>query len=80
MEVVQFPPRCGEIPAMLRKLADDIEAGKEYGIVLGAAVVINGNKPYVFGYGEAELPNAHYLLCTGARILEAPMVEKARGS
>lgn len=42
-----------DIPSMLRKLADDIEAN-EFGPVGEAAVVIMGDTLEVFGWGEIQ--------------------------
>lgn len=58
-----------DVPAMLRKLADDMEAG-EYGRVMEAAVVISGNELNLFGFGTADGTVAHYLFCCAARKME----------
>ncbi len=66
-----IPVKLQDIPAMLRKLADDVEAG-EYGKVMEATVVTSGDRLDVFGFGGADGTVAHYLLCCGARKLEEP--------
>jgi hypothetical protein len=63
--------KLADIPAMLRRLADDIEAGV-YGRVPEAAVVTSGDSLNVFGFGGADGTVSHYLLCCGARKLEEP--------
>jgi hypothetical protein len=60
-----------DIPAMLRKLADEVERG-EHGEVVECAVVTSGDGLNVFGFGGADGRVAHYLLCCGARKLEEP--------
>jgi hypothetical protein len=62
-----------DIPAMLRRLADDIEAG-EYGEVREAVCVTHGSGLDVFGFGSADGTVSHYLLCCAARKLEEPML------
>lgn len=64
-----------EVAVMLRRLADDIEAG-EYGYVSEAVVVANGDSLRVFGFGEADGPTAHYLLGCGMAKLQRPTVER----
>lgn len=62
-----------DIPSMLRKIAEAIEAG-EYGDVTEAAVVTNGDEIQVFGLGRADGTVTHYLLACGQRRLEDPML------
>ena len=57
----------GDIPAVLRQLASDIESG-EFDIVRDLAVVLSGDDGLYVGYcgkGEAA-PSVHLLLCKGA--------------
>lgn len=67
-----------DVAAMLRGLADNIDAGK-YGDVSEAAVVILGDELRVFGYGRADGPATHYLLCCGAERLRLPMLRPFLG-
>lgn len=60
-----------DIPAMLRRLADDMEAGL-YGRVTECAVVTNGAQLDVFGFGAADGTVTHYLLGCGMAKLQAP--------
>lgn len=62
-----------DVPAMLRRLADDIEAN-EYGAVKEAVVVTSGDGLDVFGFGSADGTMSHYLLCCAARKMEEPML------
>ncbi len=62
-----------DIPAMLRKIADWIEAG-EYGEVREAALVASGAELEVFGLGRADGTVTHYLLACGQRKLEMSML------
>lgn len=58
-----------DIPAMLRKLADEIEAG-EYGEVNEAACAIFADRVEVFGWGPTrDGASAALLLQAGAHIL-----------
>lgn len=60
---------------MLRRLADDIEAG-EYGQVSEAAVVTNGDRFNVFGFGTADGTVTHYLFGCGMAKLQQPITER----
>lgn len=53
-------PPLGDVPAMLRKLAGDIEANV-YGPVAAAAVVLEAKEMPIFGYGRADPVNASEL-------------------
>jgi hypothetical protein len=53
LNVVQFPPRCGDVSAMLRNLADEIDGG-EYGSDPSVVLVINGTPFSVRGYGKVD--------------------------
>lgn len=63
-----------DVPEMLRRLADSVEAG-EYGEVTEAVVVMPGDALEVFGFGTADGNYAHYLLACGQRKLEKPMFD-----
>lgn len=55
-----------DIPAQLRRLADDLERG-EYGQANGAAVVLDAAHLEIFYWGTGEAaPNAHLLFHAGA--------------
>lgn len=55
-----------DVVAMLRRLADSVEAGK-YGDVSEVALVLMGDKMQVFGFGpKTDHTTTHYLLCGGA--------------
>lgn len=58
-----------DVPMMLRRLADAIDAGA-HGDVDAAVVVIRGDDIEVFGYGRADADGAHRLLGSGQRRLE----------
>ena len=74
MNVVPLPSRdLQNIPAMLRKLADAIEAG-EHGTPTECAVVLNAQPLAVFGFGLADGTVVHYLLACAQRRMEAPML------
>lgn len=60
----------GDIPKLLRTIADEIESG-EYGEVLEGALVLAGNDLEVFGLGRpTDGTVAHYLLARAQRKLE----------
>lgn len=66
-----------DIPAVLRAIADQVEAG-EFGEALGCAVVLDALALQVFyaGTGEAA-PNTHLLLHAGAaKMMHAVMEGK----
>lgn len=64
-EVVSlYETNSRDIPAMLRKMADDIEGGT-YGEVGEAAVVLCGDTLEVFGWGAAQDG------CSSATLLQA---------
>jgi hypothetical protein len=52
-EVIAFPPRCGDIAAMLRLMADEIEAG-EHGDVVHIVSVVSGNRVDVRAWGSCD--------------------------
>ena len=62
-------PGMQDVPALLRNIADAIEAG-EYGAVSEGALVLAGDSIEVFGLGDADGTVAHYLLARGQRKLE----------
>lgn len=66
-------PSLENVPAMLRRIADKIEAG-EYGDITEAVLVTNGAEIDVFGLGNADGTVAHYLLCAAAQKMLGPML------
>ena len=64
-----------DVPAMLRRLADDIEAG-EYGEVQETAVVVSGAELEVFGFGTADGAVTHYMLGCAMQKLQRHNVER----
>jgi hypothetical protein len=72
------PAHPENIPALLRRLADSIEAGQQFGRVDSvAAVLVTGNGTIeVFGFGHADHPTSHFLLALGQRKLEGCYGEK----
>jgi len=64
-----------DIPAMLRRMADDIESG-QYGGVIEAAVVLSGDELNVFGLGRADGTVTHYLLGCGMAKLQYPRLRR----
>ncbi len=65
-----------DIPEMLRRLANDIEAGK-YGEVVESVVLTSGDSFEVFGFGHADGPTTHYLLGCAMQRLQAPRLSEA---
>lgn len=65
-----------DIPAMLRRLADNIEFG-EYGEVRAAAVVLDAPQMPVFGYGCADAPLANELFATAHHKLTLARLQSA---
>lgn len=61
MTVHALPTPLSDIPAMLRKLADAIEAN-QYGHCPGVVVVLEAAQLPVLGYGSADPTNASELL------------------
>ncbi|MDR1076376.1 MAG: hypothetical protein LBL59_08810 [Xanthomonadaceae bacterium] len=69
-------PGLADIPALLRNIADELEAG-EYGEVREGALVLAGTNLEVFGLGcYADGTVAHYLLACGQRKLESPCLDE----
>jgi hypothetical protein len=62
-------PGLQNVPALLRNIADAIEAG-DYGDVSEGALVLAGDQIEVFGLGNADGTVTHYLLARGQRKLE----------
>lgn len=62
-------PALTDIPGMLRKLADQIEAG-EQGEVTSAILLlpVDGDYPRVFGWGDVENINHPALQCEMAKM------------
>lgn len=76
LKVVKLP--SADLPntaTMLRKMADDIDKG-EYGIVHGAAVVLDAWQHPSFGFGSVDGTTFHLLCHIGMlRIARGTMVE-----
>jgi len=71
-----LPPGLWDIPALLRTIADEMEAGK-YGEVTEGALVLNASEGLeLFGLGKADSTVTHYLFCCGARKMEEPTVNQ----
>lgn len=51
LKVVEMPPRCGDVTAMLRRLADQIDEG-DLGEDVSTLVVICGDEFEVRGFGR----------------------------
>lgn len=63
-----------DVPDMLRKLADDIEAGK-YGEPGSCAVALLANELEIFGFGlHAAGPSIHLLLLSAAHKIQHALV------
>ncbi len=62
-------PGLRDIPAILRNIASEMEAGK-YGQVDSAALVVSGDAIEIFGLGTADAVTAHFLFSLGARQIE----------
>jgi hypothetical protein len=55
MNVVALPvSNLMDIPAMLRRLADDIEKGDHGEVTFALAIAENEHGPIMFGWGEAK--------------------------
>jgi len=69
-----------DIPAMLRKLADEVENGStgEHGEVREVAVVTFGDKMCLFGFGDADGGSIHLLFGAAMRAMEAPLLARAQ--
>lgn len=66
-------PPLSDIPAVLRNIADSIEAG-EHGAVADAVFVLRGDELKIFGLGTADGTVAHYMLCCAAQKMQEPML------
>lgn len=67
-----------DIPAMLRRLADDIESDA-YGEVHGAAIVLEAVGMPVFGYGRADPQNASELFACAHQKMVLARLRNADG-
>ena len=78
-EIVElYPTNFQDVPAMLRKLADDIEAGA-YGPVGCVSSVVLGDQMRVFGFGpDSEGPAAAMLLHAGFMHMSRAIEEHGR--
>jgi hypothetical protein len=74
-----YESNARDIPAMLRKLADEVEKGAagDHGEVREASVVTFGDKLCVFGFGDADGGSIHLMLAAAMRAMEAPLVARA---
>lgn len=74
-----YESNAREIPAMLRKLADEVERGDDgaHGSVREVAVVTWGAKLCVFGFGDADGGSIHLMLGAAQRAMEAPLLARA---
>lgn len=67
-----------DVPAKLRVLADNIEAGK-YGPPGTCVVALMADRLELFAWGpESMWPSAHVVLCAAARQLEQPLLDHGR--
>lgn len=63
-EIVRFPSKCGDVVAMLRKLADDVESGEV--VTQRVVVVIDDNSGLqVRGFGDADATQSIAMLQRG---------------
>lgn len=72
-----IPSNLHDLPAQLRAIADELEAGK-YGHVQEGALTLLGSRLHVFGLGSADSTGTHYLLACAQAKLQAPMLEHGR--
>ena len=74
-ELYALPPSALDVPATLRWIAEQIEAG-EYGPVEGAAVVLDADRLRIMWAGKGERgPCAHLLFTLGAARIVAEVLE-----
>lgn len=68
-----------DIPAMMRKVADEIERG-DYGDVADAVFVLFGSEEglHVFGWGAQDDASSHLLLTAGALRLAREVEKQGR--
>lgn len=71
MKVVELPANnLRDIPAMLRQLADNIEAGVHGDVRAGACVLMRADRTMsAFGWGETDDVHSVGILTCGAAIL-----------
>ena len=75
LNVVQMPPMCSDVAAMLRLLADQVDAG-EFGDDVSVVNVVCGDKVQVRGYGRmAGLEAVGVLHLGAAQIIDAVNAE-----
>jgi hypothetical protein len=73
-----LPPSALDIPAVLRYVADSVEAG-EYGEVVGCAIALDADNIRVMWGGLGERgPCAHLLLTLGAHRITLETLEAKR--
>jgi len=76
--VTLYDSNARDVPATLRKIADQIEAG-EYGTVGSAGLVVLGDTMEVFGLGaSAEAPSIALLLHAGFMRLSGALESHGR--
>lgn len=76
MNIVEFPlPNLNDIPALLRRLADDIENGSHDTPLSLAAVMETDTGINLFGFGAADSMKSIGLFSIGQAILTAGYVE-----
>ncbi len=63
-EVITFPVQLADVAAMLRKLADEVEAG-DLGEVVNGVTVISGDDIEVRGWGKVDGMTAIATLALG---------------
>jgi len=63
-EVIPMPPRPGDVAAMLRKMADEVEAG-DLGDNVKVAMAVSGDSFEVRGFGKIDGMEAIALLNLG---------------
>jgi hypothetical protein len=72
MNVIEFPnPSLHNIPAMLRNIADDIDAGEFGHLRAGVMVLESDTDLFNFGWDDAEGFKAVGLFYAGAQMLVA---------
>lgn len=74
-----YESNARDIPAMLRKLADEVERGAAgaHGEVREVGVVTYGDKLCLFGFGDADGGSIHMLFGAAMRAMEAPLLARA---
>lgn len=78
--VTLYQSNARDIPAMLRRLADEVEKGVmgAHGDITEVAVVTWGDRLCVFGFGDTGANGIHLMLGAAQRAMEAPLVARAQ--